>query len=140
MAVTFASGCFDTNERGWEAEPRFRVETDTVELAADALLVVAERFMCVGESGTEFGEDDDLPWEDEDFTPRNSRVSIDAEAAYVSADTEAWLSRQMADTMKLILVQELTAAGVAAVISADYQPIRGIAAERWPPPRTQEGS
>lgn len=70
MAVTFAPDCFNTDDAvdpdwgaipieeynsrypaeatgrsasGWEAEPRFRVETDTVERAADALLVAAKR-------------------------------------------------------------------------------------------------
>ena len=116
---------------GWEAEPRFCVRTDTVERAADALLVVAERFMRVGDSGTEYGESEELPW-DEDPTPSVVRVSVDDEAAYVSAGTDDWLSHAMADTMKYILVQELTLAGVAAVVSADYNPVRGTAAERWP--------
>ncbi|WP_322921427.1 hypothetical protein [Nocardioides renjunii] len=130
MAVTFGTGCFDQG-RGWEAEPRFRVATDTVELAADALLVAAERFMMVGESGTEHSEDEDF-WDEEDRGPSSTAVSVDEEAAYVAADTDAWLSRRMADTMKSILVQELTRVGVSAVVTADYDPIRGIRARRWP--------
>jgi hypothetical protein len=37
---------------GWGAEPRLRVVTDTTEQAANALLVVAGRFMLVGQSWT----------------------------------------------------------------------------------------
>lgn len=151
MGVTIAPGCFDVNEPddpewdspdattgqhggGWEAEPRFRVVTDTVERAADALLVVAERFMDVSESGRELSDEDydaDDFDDEADRTPSVTHVSVDDEAAYVSADT-SWLSHAMAERMKYILVQELTVAGVTAVIEADYDPIRGIGAHRWP--------
>lgn len=152
MAVTFAEDCFDPEgpvdaededldddddgtggtghyEDGWEAEPRFRVVTDTVERAADALLVVAERLMRVGESGTE--HDLASPTGEDDRTPSVAHVSIDSDAAYVSADTSEWLSHEMAATMKRILADELDRAGVSAVVEADYDPIRGIRAERW---------
>lgn len=151
MGVTIAPGCFDVDEPddpewdspeastghhdgGWEAEPRFRVVTDSVERAADALLVAAERFMSVGESGRELSDED---YDADDFddlanrTPSVTHVSVDDEAAYVSA-TISWLSHAMVEKMKYILVQELTVAGVSAVIEADYAPIRGLAAERWP--------
>jgi hypothetical protein len=151
MSVRFAPHCFDRTDpidpdwedvedpseltghqaTGWEAEPRFRVETGTVELAADALLIAAERFMRVGESGAETTGDEGT-WDDEDRTPSITRVSVDDSAAYISADTSEWLSHEMADTMKLILIQELTRAGVEAVISPDYAPIRGIDARPWP--------
>ncbi len=74
----------------------------------------------------------DPDWDHEDRTPSITRVSVDDSAAYVSADTSEWLSHEMADTMKLILVQELTRAGVEAVISPDHAPIRGIDARPWP--------
>jgi hypothetical protein len=150
VTVTFAEDCFNAedpvdpdweevddpaemtghSEDGWEAEPRFRVETESVERAADALLEVADRFMRVGQSGTEYGPSD-AP-DPEDFTPSISLVSIDAEAAYVYADTDAWLSHDMAVTMKRILTEELTRAGVSAVIRSDYNPIRGLDGQRWP--------
>lgn len=158
MAVTIAPDCFNADDPvdpdwesldddeydarypaeatghtadGWEAEPNFRVATDSPERAADVLLVVAERFMRVGQSGREYGDSEELPW-DEDPTPSLVRVSVDDEAAYVSANTDDSLSHEMADTMKYILIQELTTAGVAAVISADYHPSRGTLAEPWP--------
>ena len=151
MSVTFTPDCFDATapvdpdweevedpsdltghlDGGWEAEPAFRVVTRDVSLAADALLVVAERFMMVGESGTEHGADEEW-WDEEDRGPSNARVAVDDDAAYVSANTSDWLSHEMADTMKLILVQELTRAGVEAVVSADYNPARRIAARPWP--------
>jgi hypothetical protein len=59
-------------------------------------------------------------------------VTVDKEAAYVSADTKGWLSHEMAATMKRILVEELSRAEVSALIAADYEPIRGMAAEPWP--------
>ena len=133
VTVTIAPGCFDTedvqeepdwdamddeeydarfpaeasdhHDGGWEATPQFRVATDTVELAADALLVAAERFMQVGESGTEHTEPQE-DWDEDDRGPSITRVTIDDEAAYISADTDDWLSHRMADTMKFILVQE----------------------------------
>ncbi|QIK65044.1 hypothetical protein G7072_00670 [Nocardioides sp. HDW12B] len=150
MSVTFAADCFHAEdpiqpdwediedpaeatghyEDGWEAEPRFRVVTDTVERAADALLAVADRFMHVGESGTEYESSHAaVP---EDRTPSSATVCVDTEAAYVYANTSEWLSHEMAATMKRILVAELTGAGVSAVISADYNPIRGVDAQRWP--------
>lgn len=116
---------------GWEADPQFRVVTDTVERAADALLVAADRFMRVGLSGTE--HDAAGPADpDSDYTPNSSSVSADNEAAYVWADTKGWLSHEMAATMKHILVEELARASVSALVSADYQPVRGTDAERWP--------
>lgn len=123
-----ATGHYDD---GWEAEPRFRVVTETVERAAEALLIAAERFMNIGESGTEHGDGDDFD-DEEDRTPSSTRVSIDGEAAYISADTSEWLSHAMVEKMKYILIQELTVAGVSALIEADYNPIRGIGADRWP--------
>lgn len=157
MGVEIAPGCFDVDapvdpdgdelddaaadaaypegatghyEDGWEAEPRFRVVTDTVELAAQALLVAAERFMNVGESGTEHGDGDDFD-DEEDRTPSSTHVSVDDDAAYVSANTSEWLSHAMVEKLKYILIQELTVAGVSALIEADYNPIRGIGADRW---------
>lgn len=159
MSVTFAPGCFDpaeavdepdwdamddeeydarfpveatgAGEGGWEATPQFRVATHTVELAADALLIAAERFMRVGDSGSEHAESEE-DWDEDDRGPSITRVTIDEEAAYISADTDDWLSHRMAETMKFILVQELTMAGVSAVISADYNPARGVHARPWP--------
>ena len=154
MPVSFAPDCFDPtapvdpdwedldddfdpstltghSREGWEADPRFRVDTETVELAADALLVAADRFMRVGFSGTEHGGDD--PGDPgEDYTPNSSSVSADDAAAYLWADTKGGLSHEMAETMKRILVEELTRVGVSALISADYNPMRGNDAERWP--------
>ena len=151
MSVTFAPGCYDVDDPvdpdwdsieeedfdaltghypgGWEAEPRFRVATETVERAADVLLVVANRFMRVGQSGTEYDA-----WQaqtDRDPTPSFAGVSIDHEAAYVWAHTSEWLSHAMAATMKRILWEELAGAGILAVVSEDYNPSRGIAAQRW---------
>jgi hypothetical protein len=153
MVVTIAPGCFDPNaptdpdwedldedfdpssltghsKDGWEADPQFRVVTESVERAANALMVVAERFMYVGFSGTEY--DPAGPIDREDYTPNTSRVHVDNEAAYVSADTKGWLSHEMAGTMKRILVEELTRAGVSATISEDYNPVRWSDAETWP--------
>lgn len=121
-----ATGHFDG---GWEAEPRFRVVTDNVERAADALLVAASRFMNVGQSGVEHAVPSDTP---EDRTPSLTTVSVDDEAAYVAANTSEWLSHEMAATLKRILVEELTAVGVSATIGADYNPMRGLAAAPWP--------
>ncbi|MGF9754490.1 hypothetical protein AAII07_04760 [Microvirga sp. 0TCS3.31] len=152
MSVTFAPHCFDPTDpvdpdweevedpsemtghkaTGWEAEPRFRVETGTVELAADALVVAADRFMRVTTSGRELSGTDETWTSEEDRTPSITRVSADDAAAYISADTSEWLSHEMADTMKAVLVEELTRAGVTAVISPDYDPIRGIGAASWP--------
>lgn len=154
--MTFAPGCYDANDQldpdwdgledddfdarypaestghyadGWEAEPRFRVATGTVERAANALLVVANRFMCVGQSGTE--HDASQPATSDDATPGGAWVTTDDEAAYVWADTNEWLSHAMAVTMKRILVEELTRADISAVVSEDYNPIRGVNAQRW---------
>ena len=149
MTVTFAADCYNAEDPiqpdwediddpaqatghydgGWEAEPRFRVVTDAVERAADALLTAAERFMNVGESGTEHDPSGEMS---DDRTPDMSMVSIDEEAAYIYADTSEWLSHEMAATMKRILVDELTRADVSAVITADYNPVRGTGAEPWP--------
>jgi hypothetical protein len=153
MVVTIAQGCSDPNsptdpdwedtaddfdpssltghsKYGWEADPQYRVATESVERAADALLIVADRFMCVGSSGTE--QDPAGPVDHEDHTPNISRVHIDNEAAYVSADTKGWLSHEMAETMKQIVVEELTRSGIAATISEDYNPVRWSNAEAWP--------
>lgn len=108
MAVTFAPGCFDPEaasdepdwdamddeeyearypaeasddgEGGWEATPPFRVATDTVARAADALLVAAERFMRVGDSGSEHPESEEY-WDDHDRGPSITPVSVDDGAA-----------------------------------------------------------
>ena len=150
MSVEIAADCFDPDEpvqpdwediedpaeatghfeAGWEAEPRFRVVTDTVERAADALLVAATRFMTVGMSGTEYGQSQAPPPDEQ--TPSIALVTIDDEAAYIYADTSEWLSHEMAATMKAILVEELTRAGVTALVTADYNPIRGSGAAPWP--------
>ena len=152
MTVTIAPDCFDPDapvdpdwedldddvdptdvmtghlEGGWEAEPRFRVPTDDPRRTADVLLVVAERFMRVGQSGTEHAAA--APYDDPG--PSIATVAVDAEAAYVAADTSEWLSHEMVATMKRILVEELTAAGVSTEITADYDPVRGLDAEPWP--------
>lgn len=153
MVVTIAPGCFDPNSPtdpdwedldddfdpssltghstdGWEADPQFRVVTASVERAADALLVVADRFMLVGLSGREY--DPAAPVDHDDAAPNITRVHVDDEAAYVSADTKGWLSHEMAETMKRILVEELMRAGVSATISEDYNPVRWSHAESWP--------
>jgi hypothetical protein len=153
VAVTFTADCFDPNaptdpdwddtdddfdpsrltghhKGGWEADPRFRVVTDTVERAADALLVVADRFMRVGESGTEYPPGSTDPGSD--YTPNSSDVSVDNDAAYVWADTKGGLTHEMAATMKRILVEELARVDVSAMISEDYRPVRGSGAQGWP--------
>lgn len=117
---------------GWEADPQFRVVTDTVERAADALLVAAERFMNVGYSGTEHDDLTTPRGDDDEYTPNSAFVRVDSDAAYLTADTKGWLSHEMAATMKRILVEELTRAEVTALITADYNPIRGYNAESWP--------
>lgn len=154
--MTFTSDCFDPDSPtdpdwddvdddfdpadltghhrdGWEADPRFRVATDSVERAADALLVVADRFMNVGHSGNEYVASSAA--DPGDYTPSSSHVSADDEAAYVWADTQGGLTHEMAATMKRILVEELARVEVSALISADYQPVRGTDAQRWPRPR-----
>ena len=153
MTVTIAEGCFDPNtsvddlgfgdddefepsgmtghyQGGWEAEPAFRIATGTVERAADALLIAADRFMRVGVSGTEYAVGSAI--DPEDYTPDICLVTVDRDAAYIRADTSEWLSHEMAATMKRILVEEMTRDEIRGVVSSDYNPIRGVHGERWP--------
>ena len=52
-------------------------------------------------------------------------------ARYSGHTHTLYSSSSSSEKLKYILIQELTVAGVSALIEADYNPIRGIGADRW---------
>jgi hypothetical protein len=130
VPVTIARDVFDMqgayNGEGWEIEPTFLVVSDDSGGAAASLQAAGRRFLTVNDRGEEL-----LVWEAaraaDKSTPSNvSSVQIIDAGLVLRVNTSGWLPKGMAARMLGILVEELEARAVAALITGTTGFVQGV--------------
>ena len=101
---------------GWSTSPAFLVVCDDLERGAAALHAAGQRMYYVNEHGQEFpAEEDDGRYYNPSWI---SDVYLTGTGAAIYVDTKGDTTRRMGEAMIAILIEELTARGVAARIAA----------------------
>lgn len=124
--VTVAPGIFDRQTEegsispdwdGWEGpSPFFLIITDQTDKAAEALHIAMERCMHIDSNGNEL-TDSALETTDE-YTPNySSPVYLTSHGPLAYLDTKGELPRAMGETMLRVVVDELEAQGVTALVT-----------------------
>lgn len=131
VPVTVTRDIFDMqgdpyNGEGWEIEPTFLVASEDLDGAGAALQAAGKRFLTVNERGEEL-LDSEASRSGDSHTPNSvSGVSLIDAGLVLRVNTKGWLSKGMAARMLSILVEELNARAVNALVTGVTGFVEGV--------------